>query len=583
MTIRRMCNPQSFCREANSKNIRYEFLIEARLCIGDQSLARLFNGSSMRGGGGSISAGTLNNWLTTFEFIQQNPDHIDNEQYVSHRLEPRDEYYNYITIIKTPISDEIIKSWESLSKKKLGDEAQKYGITLGIRNSNAIKTLPEKMKQMVERRKASIWGKTFEVIEDHKVDYRLTNVPELRRICKEKDIKNAHIKSKEELVKILEETELNPLYTEEKKDYKDMNSKELKTLAKEKGLTTYNNLKKDELVKLHGDFDEDLELVSKDGEKEHKEEDTKETEDEVNTEKGIIESVNNIDGFLKSFTFEMKEIRTIGTFDNPWFVAKDICDILDIGNVSMAINKFPEKWKGIKVIDTLGGSQNISVINEAGIYKLIMRSNKPNAEKFQEFVCEDVLPSIRKTGSYTLENKYKYILENNRPLSQLLNSTNFDREAKEIESLYDWSKNSNCPIIYIAYIGSVDNNGLIKVGFSDSKFDERLSKHMSSESQYDQFRLLDTFEVSGKPIEEALHNLLQVNRYPFKVQKEVYKTTSNIKDFVTTVEKLLDDNDIKLKYNRLLETHNRSMEAQLERYNELEKKYLELKLSLTNE
>jgi prophage antirepressor-like protein len=280
--------------------------------------------------------------------------------------------------------------------------------------------------------------------------------------------------------------------------------------------------------------------------------------------------------------FLTSEIRTVGSFENPWFVTKDICKILDIKDVSMAIKKFPEQWKGTKVIGTPGGSQNMSVINEAGIYKLIMRSNKHIAEKFQVFVCEDVLPAIRKTGTYTLENKYQFILENNRPLSQLLNATDYDREAREIEHSYDWSKNSNCPVIYLAYIGSIENNGLIKVGFSDSKFDERLSKHFSSESQYDQFRLLNTFEVSGKPIEEALHNLLQVNRYPFKAQKEVYKTTSTIKDFITTVEKLLDDNDIKLKYNRLLETHNRSMKTQLERYNELEKKYLELTLRFSN-
>jgi hypothetical protein len=233
-------------------------------------------------------------------------------------------------------------------------------------------------------------------------------------------------------------------------------------------------------------------------------------------------------------------------------------------------------------MDTLGGLQEIQVVNESGLYYMIMRSNKPNAKAFQKVVYDEILPSIRKNGSYALENKYKFILDNNRPLSQLLKSTEFDREAKEIEHSYDWSKNSNCPVIYVAYIGSVDTYGLLKVGFSDSKFDERLSKHLSSESQYEQFRLLNTFEVSGKPMEEALHNLLQVNRYPFKAQKEVYKTTSNIKQFISTVGKLIDDNDIKLKYNKLLETHNRIMERQLERYNELEKKYMELKFSLTN-
>lgn len=582
MTNRRMCNPQSFCREANKLNIRYEFLMEARRCIGDQSLARLFNGSSMRGGGGSISSATINNWLTTFEFIQQNPDHIDNEQYVSHRLEPKDEYYNYVTIIQTPISDDVIHSWDKLSNKKLGDEAQKYGITLGIRNSEAIKTLHERMKQMVERRKSTIWNKQFETINDEKMDYRLTNVPELRRICKEKDIKNAHIKSKEELVKLLEETELNPIYTETKKEYKDMTTKELKTIAKERGMTYYNNRKKDELVKLLGELDEDLELIAKDGEEEHKENTKEDNEDEVDTEETAIEPVNG--GFLKTFSFDGKQIRTAGTSMEPLFVVKDIAEILDLVNYRTVYSKMEDYMKGVQKMDILYGTkkddvyktdtiffqQEMQVVNESGLYYMIMRSNKPNAKAFQKVVYNDILPSIRKTGSYTLENKYKFILENNRPLSQLLNSTNFDREAKEIESSYDWSKNSNCPLVYVAYIGSVENNGLIKVGFSDSKFDERLSKHISSESQYDQFRILDTFEVSGKPIEEALHNLLLVYRYPFKVQKEVYKTTSSIKDFINIVEKLLDDNDYKLKYNKLLK-----------RNHELEKENWELKLRLS--
>lgn len=580
MTIRRMSNPQSFCREAHKMNIRYEFLIEARLCIGEQSLARLFNGGSMRGGGGSISAGTINNWLNTFEFIQQNPDHIDNDQYVSHRLEPKDGYYQYITTIQTPISDEIVKSWDTLSNRKLGDEAQKYGITIGIRNTEAIKTLLKRMKEMVERRKLNIWNKTYETIVDDKIDYRLINVPELRRICKEKNIKNAHIKAKDELVKLLEETDLNPLYDQNKKGYDDMTSKELKVLAKERGLTLYNNLKKDELVKLHSDFDEDLKLIGKDGEEETKEEHEKEQEDKVKTEERVIEPVN---GFLKTFNFDGKQIRTIGTNEEPLFVVKDIADILDLVNYRTVYSKMEDYMKGVQKMDILYGTkkddvyktdtiffqQEMQVVNESGLYYMIMRSNKPNAKAFQRVVYADILPSIRKTGSYSLENKYKFILENNRPLSQLLSSTDFDREAREIERGYDWSKNSNCPVIYVAYIGTIENNGLIKVGFSDSKFDERLTKHISSESQYDQFRLLDTFEVSGKPIEEALHNLLQAYRYPFKVQKEVYKTNSSIKDFIDTVGKLLDDNDHKLKNIKLEK-----------KYNDLERKYLELQLQL---
>ena len=552
MTIRRTVNPQNFCKEANKLNIRYEFLIEGKNCIGDQSLARLFNGSSMRGGGGSISAGTINNWIATFEFIQKNPEHIDNEQYVVHRLEPKKEYNEYLEIIKTPIKEEIIDSWKNLSYKKLGDEAIKYGMTLGVRNTIAVKTLLERMLKMVDRRKENIWCKDYENIDiTDDIDYRFTNVPELRRLCKEKNIKNAHIHSKDELVKVLEENERNSIYVENKKEHKDLNVKELKSLAKERGLTCYNNLKKDELLKLHDDFDEDIKMI------------------EENTE--IIENNEINEGFLKVFTFDNKQIRTAGTYDKPLFVVKDIADILELTNYKNVYSKMDDYMKkdDVHFMDSIGRQQQMQVVNESGLYYMIMRSNKPNAKIFQKAVYQDILPSIRKTGSFTLENKYKFILENNRPLSQLLNSNNFDKEAQEIESVYDWCKNSNNPVIYVAYIGSVDNNGLIKVGFSDSKFDDRLSKHISSESQYEQFRILDTFEVSGKPIEDILHGLLQVYRHPFKVQKEIYKTPSTLKDFVNIIQRLLDDNDYKLKYNKISEKYNELSQ----RYSELEKKY----------
>ena len=248
-----------------------------------------------------------------------------------------------------------------------------------------------------------------------------------------------------------------------------------------------------------------------------------------------------------------------------WFVVKDICIILDLKKIDSTIRNIPDKWKGTQVLRTSGGDQKVSIINESGLYKLIMRSNKPIAEKFQEFVCEEILPSIRKTGGYKLEDKYKFILENNRPLSQVMNNTDIDKEAIDIEKMYNWSKNSNCAIIYIAYIG----DGLVKVGFSDSKFDERICKHISCESKYKQFVILETFEVSGKPIEEHLHNLLINYRFSFEKQKEIYKPNLSLKEFIRNIEELLNDNDYKLKYSKLLH-----------KYNELEKENLKLKLKI---
>jgi prophage antirepressor-like protein len=71
-----------------------------------------------------------------------------------------------------------------------------------------------------------------------------------------------------------------------------------------------------------------------------------------------------------------------------------VCEILELKDVSNALLNISEKWKGTKVIRTPGGEQNMRIINEAGLYKLIMRSNKPIAQKFQEHVCEIILPSI---------------------------------------------------------------------------------------------------------------------------------------------------------------------------------------------
>lgn len=587
MVIVRMSNPQNFCKEAEKLNIRYEFLKEAIECVGGQALARMFNGTSLRGGGNSISSATICNWLLTFEFIKENPDHNDNDQYCAHRLEPKDEYYEYIKIITQPIDNEIVESWNQLSNKKLGDEAQKYGITLGIRNSKAIKNLLERMLNMVERRKENIWNKVYDEDVEGEFDYRFTNVPELRRLCKERNLKNAHLKSKEELIDLLKNN-TNRIYDNSKKDYTQNTTKELKKLAK-RGLTRYNHLKKDELVKLHNDYDEDIEMINEDEENINKDikiineienddkEENKSYEDidieieyeneeiKINNEKESVIIQQDKSVFGKIFKFDNKQIRTTGTIEEPLFAVKDIADILELGNYRNVYSKMDEYMKGVQKMDTLGGVQEMQVINESGLYYMIMRSNKPNAKLFQKYVYSEILPSIRKTGSYTIDNKYKFILENNRPLSQVMNITDMDKEALNIEKTYNWSKNTNCPIVYIAYIGG---EGLVKIGFSDSKFDERVAKHISCESKYQQFIILTTFEVSGKPIEDILHNLLNKYRHIFDKQKEIYKPTTTLNKFIEYVKQLLDDNDYKLKYNILekkyLELENLNIKVQLE-------------------
>ena len=108
----------------------------------------------------------------------------------------------------------------------------------------------------------------------------------------------------------------------------------------------------------------------------------------------------NASSALKLFENPLFKVRVIMRCADPWFVAKDACDCLKITNVSQACQTLDEDEKGIYKVYTLGGSQDMMLISESGLYALIMRSNKPEAKVFRKWVTSEVLPSIRKTGGY---------------------------------------------------------------------------------------------------------------------------------------------------------------------------------------
>lgn len=93
------------------------------------------------------------------------------------------------------------------------------------------------------------------------------------------------------------------------------------------------------------------------------------------------------------------EIRVIERDGNPWFVAKDVCNVLgiDTSNLSKVLDA---DEKGTYSVRTPGGDQRVSIINEPGLYSLILRSRKPQAKEFKRWVTHEVLPTIRKTGAY---------------------------------------------------------------------------------------------------------------------------------------------------------------------------------------
>lgn len=98
---------------------------------------------------------------------------------------------------------------------------------------------------------------------------------------------------------------------------------------------------------------------------------------------------------------EFGEIRSVMVNGEPLFVAKDVCEVLDIKFYRDVIARLNEDEKGCSVVvDTLGGKQSMATVNESGLYTLIFQSRKPEAKAFRKWVTKEVLPNIRKHGFY---------------------------------------------------------------------------------------------------------------------------------------------------------------------------------------
>ena len=107
---------------------------------------------------------------------------------------------------------------------------------------------------------------------------------------------------------------------------------------------------------------------------------------------------------IKVFNFKENEVRTVTKNGEPWFVAKDVCEILGLTNPSLALNRLTGRMKGLCTTNTPGGPQEVLVINEPGVYKLTFTSRKKEAEEFTDWLATDVIPSIRKHGAYMTQD-----------------------------------------------------------------------------------------------------------------------------------------------------------------------------------
>ena len=122
---------------------------------------------------------------------------------------------------------------------------------------------------------------------------------------------------------------------------------------------------------------------------------------------------------LRVFVYGCEPVRTIDKDGEIWFVGKDVAGILGYIETAKAIREHVEEEdKGVSVLDTPGGKQSMTIINESGLYSLILSSKLPTAKKFKHWVTSEVLPSIHKTGRYETGSSRKRMAEFDRAMKQ---------------------------------------------------------------------------------------------------------------------------------------------------------------------
>lgn len=122
----------------------------------------------------------------------------------------------------------------------------------------------------------------------------------------------------------------------------------------------------------------------------------------------------------------------IDEHNNPLFVAKDICSILEIKNVPDAMLKLDDDEKLVSVLPIAGQNRQVNLITESGLYSLVIRSNKPEAKVFKKWITSEVLPSIRKHGAYLTDSKIEDVLSNPDLLIGLATQLKQERAEKAL-------------------------------------------------------------------------------------------------------------------------------------------------------
>ena len=108
---------------------------------------------------------------------------------------------------------------------------------------------------------------------------------------------------------------------------------------------------------------------------------------------------------MQVFDYNKYPVRVVEQDGEPWWILNDVCAVLDVKSPRSVAARLDDDEKGVRKTDTLGGEQEMTIINEPGLYSVILRSNKPEAKEFKRWLTHEVIPSIRKTETWLSLNQ----------------------------------------------------------------------------------------------------------------------------------------------------------------------------------
>ena len=146
----------------------------------------------------------------------------------------------------------------------------------------------------------------------------------------------------------------------------------------------------------------------------------------------LLTSTNEVTVFEND---QFGSIRTIIRDGEPWFVAADVCRALDIQNTADALSRLDDDEKGVDSIYTPGGDQELLIVNEPGLYALVLGSRKPEAKSFRRWITHEVIPTIRKHGGYLTPQAIEQLLDNPDLIVEMALKMKVEREMLECELL----------------------------------------------------------------------------------------------------------------------------------------------------